>query len=198
MESTCCALSRASSFGRFVCVARLTHSRFDCIVRHSASERGGEPSGWVASADARAARIYRSRRSCWYDACVPMPVGAVMKSSIFASVILGIDSNVFLQMASSPSRRVMTAAADTACALRMPVAPTARIPRLAYSFCLSSESESNQVHTGTPHIFCLTTTSIPCVFVKVLTPENRSNSRLYSRTRHFTAFMLSTSAKVLQ
>ena len=25
----------------------------------------------------------------------------------------------------------------------------------------------NQVHTGTPHIFCLTTTSIPCVFVKV-------------------------------
>jgi hypothetical protein len=24
----------------------------------------------------------------------------------------------------------------------------------------------NQVHTGTPHIFCLTTTSIPCVFAK--------------------------------
>jgi hypothetical protein len=56
----------------------------------------------------------------------------------------------------------------------------------------------NQVHTGTPHIFCLTTTSIPCVFVMVLAPESRSKSRLYSRTRYFTAFMLSTSAKVLQ
>ena len=55
----------------------------------------------------------------------------------------------------------------------------------------------NQVHTGAPHIFCLTTTSIPCVFVKVLAPKNLSNSRLYNRTRHFSAFMLSTSAKVL-
>ncbi len=56
----------------------------------------------------------------------------------------------------------------------------------------------NQVHTGTPHIFSLTATSIACVFVKVLAPENISNSQLYSRTRHFTASMLSTSAKVLQ
>ncbi len=56
----------------------------------------------------------------------------------------------------------------------------------------------NQVHTGTPHMFCLTVTSISCVFVKQQAPKNRSNWRLYSRIRHFTTFMLSTAAKVLQ
>ena len=55
-----------------------------------------------------------------------------------------------------------------------------------------------QVHAGTPHIFCLTTTSIPCVFLKQQAPENRSNWRLYTRSLHFTAFMLSTSSTVLQ
>ncbi len=53
----------------------------------------------------------------------------------------------------------------------------------------------NQVHTNASKIFCLTATSIPCVFVK---QQALSNSQLYSRTRYFTACMLSTSAKVLQ
>ena len=41
----------------------------------------------------------------------------------------------------------------------------------------------NQVHTGTPHILCLTTTVIICVFLKQQAPEHRSNWRLYTRSR---------------
>jgi hypothetical protein len=52
---------------------------------------------------------------------------------------------------------------------------------------------------GTPHIFCVTTTSIPWAFVRQYAPDDRSNSRWYTRTRHFTTFMpLSTSATVFQ
>ena len=55
-----------------------------------------------------------------------------------------------------------------------------------------------QVHTGTPHIICHTNTAIACVSVKVWAVKNRSNSRLYTRTRHVSGFMLSTSAKLRQ
>jgi hypothetical protein len=41
----------------------------------------------------------------------------------------------------------------------------------------------NQVHTGTPHTFCLTTTTIPCVFVKKWEVKTRKNARLYTRSR---------------
>ena len=54
-----------------------------------------------------------------------------------------------------------------------------------------------QVHAGTPRILCHTTTSILCVFVKQQAPEDRLYWRLYTRSWHFTAFILSTSAKVL-
>jgi hypothetical protein len=56
----------------------------------------------------------------------------------------------------------------------------------------------NQVHTGTPHIFCLTTTCIPYVFVKNWTPVNHSVSRLYKRCRHLPTSILSTCVNVLQ
>ncbi len=55
-----------------------------------------------------------------------------------------------------------------------------------------------QVHTGTTHIFCHTTTVITCVFVKIWTVKSSWKSRLYTRTRHFSGFMLSTSAKLRQ
>jgi hypothetical protein len=55
-----------------------------------------------------------------------------------------------------------------------------------------------QLHTRIPHVFCLTTTAIPRVLVKQWAPEKRSHSLLYTRVRPFTAFMLSTSAKVPQ
>ena len=45
-----------------------------------------------------------------------------------------------------------------------------------------------QVHTGTPHIFCLTTTTIICVFVKEYAPETHSNLRLYARTSPLLCF----------
>jgi hypothetical protein len=37
-----------------------------------------------------------------------------------------------------------------------------------------TEISRTQVHTGTPHIFCHTTTAIACVFVKMLVVKNRS------------------------
>ena len=55
-----------------------------------------------------------------------------------------------------------------------------------------------QVQTGTPHVFCHTTTSIACVFVKMWAVKNRSISRIYTPTRHFSGFMLSTSARLRQ
>jgi hypothetical protein len=58
------------------------------------------------------------------------------------------------------------------------------------------EISRTQVHTGTPHIFCHTTTVIACVSVKMWTVKNRSKSRLYTRTRHFTGFILSPSDKL--
>ncbi len=56
----------------------------------------------------------------------------------------------------------------------------------------------NQVHTGTPHAFSLTTSAIICVFVKKGASEHWWNSSSYTRSRHFATFMLSTSSKVLQ
>ena len=35
------------------------------------------------------------------------------------------------------------------------------------------EISRTQVHTGTPHIFCHTTTAIACVFVKIWAAQNR-------------------------
>ena len=61
-----------------------------------------------------------------------------------------------------------------------------------------TEISRTQVHTGTPHMFCHTTTAITCVSVKMWPVENRSKSRLYTRTRHFSGVMLSTSAKLRQ
>ncbi len=125
-----------------------------------------------------------------------------------------------------------------------------------FFFFLQSHICAPQVHTGTPHIFCHTTTVIACVFVKMWTvkvhvythgldmsvvvcsqlPSNSCNHTdipdssphrypthilwhnhchrmcicqevgsqkplkitLYTRTRHFSGFMISTSAKVLE
>ena len=58
------------------------------------------------------------------------------------------------------------------------------------------EISRTQVHTGTPHTFCHTNTVITCVFVKTWAFKNRQRSRLYTQSRHFTGFMLSTSAKL--
>ena len=55
-----------------------------------------------------------------------------------------------------------------------------------------------QVHTGTPHVFCHTTTTIACVFVKIWATYNRCISRLHTQTQHFSGFMLSTSARLRQ
>ena len=55
-----------------------------------------------------------------------------------------------------------------------------------------------QVHTGTPHMFCHTTTAIACVFVKMWAVKHRQKSRLYTRSRHFSGCMLSTSDKLRQ
>ena len=60
------------------------------------------------------------------------------------------------------------------------------------------EISRTQVHTGTTHMFCHTTTVIACVSVKMWAVKNRSKSRLYTRTRHFSGVMLSTSAKLRQ
>jgi hypothetical protein len=54
------------------------------------------------------------------------------------------------------------------------------------------------LYTGTPHIFGLPTTVITCVFVKEQTPKKSSNTRLYTRSRELTSFMLSTCAKLLR
>jgi hypothetical protein len=56
----------------------------------------------------------------------------------------------------------------------------------------------NMIYTGTPHIFDLPTAVIACVFVKQQTPKQRSNCRLYTRTRYLTVFTLSSCAKLLQ
>ena len=56
----------------------------------------------------------------------------------------------------------------------------------------------NQVHTGIQHTFCLITTTIACVFVKKQKVKSRRKSRLYPHSRHFDAFMLSTSAPQFQ
>ena len=42
------------------------------------------------------------------------------------------------------------------------------------------EISRTQVHTGTPHIFCHTTTAITCVFVKKKAVKNCQKSRLYT------------------
>ena len=55
-----------------------------------------------------------------------------------------------------------------------------------------------QVHTGTPHVFCHTTTVIACVFVKIWAVKKRQLSRSYRQTQHFSGFMLSTSARLRQ
>ena len=55
-----------------------------------------------------------------------------------------------------------------------------------------------QVHTGTSHTFCLTTTTLKCVFVKQYVVKSRKIARLYPRSRLFAAVVLSTSAKLLQ
>ena len=61
-----------------------------------------------------------------------------------------------------------------------------------------TEISRTQVHTGTPHIICHTTTVIACVFVKMWAVKNRQISRLHTRTRHFSGVMLSTSVKLRQ
>ena len=60
------------------------------------------------------------------------------------------------------------------------------------------EISRTQVHTGTPHIFCHTTTAIACVSVKMWPVKNRKMSLLHPRTRHFSGLMLSTSVKLRQ
>ena len=55
-----------------------------------------------------------------------------------------------------------------------------------------------QVHTGTPHVLCHTTTAIACVFVKIWAVKNRYMSRSYTQTQHFSGFMVSTSARLWQ
>ena len=52
-----------------------------------------------------------------------------------------------------------------------------------------TEISRTQVHAGTPHMFCHTTTAIACVSVKMWPVKNRSKSRLYTRTRHFTGLI---------
>jgi hypothetical protein len=51
------------------------------------------------------------------------------------------------------------------------------LTRLFAAFMLSTfaniEISRNQVHTGTSHTFCLTTTSFPCVFVKKYKVKSR-------------------------
>ena len=56
----------------------------------------------------------------------------------------------------------------------------------------------NQVHTDTPHTFCLITTTIAWVFVKKQKVKSRRKARLYPHSRHFDAFMISTSAPQFQ
>ena len=56
----------------------------------------------------------------------------------------------------------------------------------------------NQVHTDTPHTFCLITTTIAWVFVKKQKVKSLRKARLYPHSRHFDAFMISTSAPQFQ
>ena len=55
-----------------------------------------------------------------------------------------------------------------------------------------------QVHTGTPHVFCLTITTIAGVFVKIWADKHRQILRSYTQTQHFSGFILSTSARLRQ
>jgi hypothetical protein len=55
-----------------------------------------------------------------------------------------------------------------------------------------------QVHTGTSHVLCHTTTVIACVFVKIWAVYNRYIAPLYTQTHHFSGFMSSTSARLRQ
>ena len=61
-----------------------------------------------------------------------------------------------------------------------------------------TEISRTQVHTGTSHIFCHTTTVIACVFVKIWAVKNRYMSSLYTQTQYHSGFMLSTSANLRQ
>ena len=67
--------------------------------------------------------------------------------------------------------------------------------RVVVTDSIMSARTAGGVH---PHIFCHTTTTIVCVFVKIWAAKTRSISRLYTLTRHFHGFILSTSAKLRQ